>query len=994
MGSDKVHKIASTTFTINDKYKDLKVIGQGSYGVVCSAFDTNQKKNVAIKKITPMTKHTSDAKHVIREIRLMRHMGKHENIVSLDDLIVRETADELYIVMELMDSDLHRVIQSPQILTESHYRHFMHQLLCGVKYLHDNSIIHRDLKPGNLLITRDCKLRITDFGLSRGINGAASEPIDEPMTEHVVTRWYRSPELMLCPDGLYTYAVDVWSCGCIMAEMLRRRPLFPGKNFIEQLTLIFDVIGAPKPHETVHIHNDQAVKYLASQALKQKVALDTLFHRAPVGSLDLMDRLLLFTPEKRPSVDEALESSFFTPISTSSLIAPSLVFPPVSSEFEFNFENEELSKFQLKQIIMKEVNSFHRERHPQRQETAATTITNKNNSNNNIVGPSISDITNRRTASANPVRRRASVDGANKSTASSTSTSSTAHTIANTRQLQHTHTHTATTTTAGGLGLSRPVSSSRVRTGSNGTVAAFVAVETLAGNRMGSQGGGQGGGIGARPQSNRITKTDKDKSTQGSSEATRKMDTRYGKPSATLRHELSEGRSNGKSTTVTNSIPNSPARKNISAQRLLDDTGGQAMVFLSPGRYHKQHSYDDDDVSETHGPTRPSENPFYRPSGSGVMTMKNEKVMDDKMSALRRKLEELDKDALIDDNDDDDVDEEDLDLEGEGDNSEAMLHGAIFQWSVSQKSALECRPSSHVLSSTRDRDRGTESKSYSSGTKKGVVSKSIIDDNGKMSWDRSVNGVSKDVINNRYDRDYDDAPTVTAGTQRRNSAFRTRKHSVNETVREKEAPAVATRGAVQSQSHVSSFASRRAASAGRGRVPKQSDSDLLPEKGLKIPLEKSTSSKLSSTAAAAILTARSGSGSGVTAMTGSGSDVLMPDTARSKPQLTSRYLNTVEQPVRKNKEEQHQQQQKKKKQTQKDKVVVSNMASAEAQIKRKWEILELERQLKWEQERLKSLAQSRKVDGGSVSGSGKRSGSANNNNNILRSSSAGRTFRP
>jgi hypothetical protein len=141
--SEKVHYIASTTFTIDRQYSDLKLIGKGSYGIVCSANDITIHTKVAIKKITPMAKDLLDAKHVLREIRLMRHMGKHENIISLTNLMVRENADELYIVMELLDSDLHRVLQSPQILTQSHFRFFLFQLLCGVKYLHDNRIIHR-----------------------------------------------------------------------------------------------------------------------------------------------------------------------------------------------------------------------------------------------------------------------------------------------------------------------------------------------------------------------------------------------------------------------------------------------------------------------------------------------------------------------------------------------------------------------------------------------------------------------------------------------------------------------------------------------------------------------------------------------------------------------------------------------------------------------------------------------------------------------------------
>ena len=128
----------------------------------------------------------------------MQLLGGHANIVSMRDLFCNEQNDELYIVMDLMDSDLHRIIQSPQTLTDAHNRYFMYQLLRGVKYIHAQGIIHRDLKPGNLLVTRNCELRITDFGLARQ-HLLASEGKDagnedvKPMTQHVVTRWYRIP---------------------------------------------------------------------------------------------------------------------------------------------------------------------------------------------------------------------------------------------------------------------------------------------------------------------------------------------------------------------------------------------------------------------------------------------------------------------------------------------------------------------------------------------------------------------------------------------------------------------------------------------------------------------------------------------------------------------------------------------------------------------------------------------------------------------------------
>ncbi len=197
---EKTYYLSNTLFTLDSNYSELKILGKGSYGVVVSAHSEKLNKKIAIKKITPVAKHLQDCKHVLREVRLLRYLGRHENIITLEDLILREQQDELYIIMELMDSDLHHIIQSKQPLTEQHFQHFMYQLFCGLKYLHDHRIIHRDLKPGNLLVSRDCKLRITDFGLARerpmGKGDDPDESVDQAMTEHVVTRWYRPPELM------------------------------------------------------------------------------------------------------------------------------------------------------------------------------------------------------------------------------------------------------------------------------------------------------------------------------------------------------------------------------------------------------------------------------------------------------------------------------------------------------------------------------------------------------------------------------------------------------------------------------------------------------------------------------------------------------------------------------------------------------------------------------------------------------------------------------
>ena len=366
--SKTTHKIASTTFTLDsERFSDLKPIGKGSYGVVVGAMDVDIGRRVAIKKISEMAKHTVDAKHILRECRIMRYMGRHENIVTLEDLMIERENDELYIVMELLDSDLHRVLQSKQSLSENHFKHFMMQILCGLKYLHDNRIIHRDLKPGNILVTRDCKLRITDFGLARerpiGSNHHdPDEDIAEPMTEHVVTRWYRPPELMLCPDGMYTYAVDLWSVGCIFAEMLGRKPLFPGKNFVDQLTLIFNIIGTPLASEVSHIRNSQARKFLSNQNGKRAVPMQDLYPKASQSALALLENLLIFAPERRLTVDEALASSFLDGAVDED--SPSMVFPRSDARCEFEFERDGSTKLELRELIHAEAKSLRNERTP------------------------------------------------------------------------------------------------------------------------------------------------------------------------------------------------------------------------------------------------------------------------------------------------------------------------------------------------------------------------------------------------------------------------------------------------------------------------------------------------------------------------------------------------------------------------------------------------------------------------------------------------------
>ena len=238
--------VGGHTFTVPSRYdfSGSRILGRGSFGLVATACDSQQGgKPVAVKRIRPYANDEWDARHTLREIRLMRLLGPHPNVISLFDLSLCEEKAELYMVMELMDCDLHRIIQSKQALTDLHLKTFALQLLEGIKAMHAVGVFHRDLKPGNLLVSKDCQLRITDFGLARfmderTLSGANA---NNPMTEYVVTRWYRSPELLLAPSRPYSEAIDMWSVGCIVAELLRRKPLFPGKSHANQVQLIFEV---------------------------------------------------------------------------------------------------------------------------------------------------------------------------------------------------------------------------------------------------------------------------------------------------------------------------------------------------------------------------------------------------------------------------------------------------------------------------------------------------------------------------------------------------------------------------------------------------------------------------------------------------------------------------------------------------------------------------------------------------------------------------------
>ena len=228
-----------------NRYSVHEVIGKGSYGVVCSATDTKTDKKVAVKKITDIFEHVSDATRILREVKLLRAL-KHPDVVEILHILLpsnpREFKD-VYVVFELLDTDLHQVIKANDDLTQDHHQFFLYQLLRGLKYIHTANVYHRDLKPKNILANADCKLKICDFGLARP-SFHDQGPTTVFWTDYVATRWYRAPEVILSWKQ-YTAAIDVWSVGCILAELIRRKPLLPAQSEQEQMMMITNLVGKP-----------------------------------------------------------------------------------------------------------------------------------------------------------------------------------------------------------------------------------------------------------------------------------------------------------------------------------------------------------------------------------------------------------------------------------------------------------------------------------------------------------------------------------------------------------------------------------------------------------------------------------------------------------------------------------------------------------------------------------------------------------------------------
>lgn len=347
--SKSTQEIQEEINLLDPRYVIEKIIGAGSYGMVLRARDTVDNCLVAIKRVNKeIFEEVILAKRILREIKLLAHFHD-DNIIGLRNILTpkHEDFDSFFIVMDIMETDLKQVLRSGQKLTDAHIQFFIYQALRALRVIHSAGVIHRDITPANILVNTNCDLKICDFGL-------AKEESDEgeDMTDYVTMRWYRAPELVM-EHRNYTTQIDVWGIGCILGELLGSRPLCQGKDRVNQLDKIIEVIGTPSEEEISAVGSLAAQKYLKKKSYRPATDWAAKYPNATPESLDLLRRMLMFHPDKRVTVEEAMRHPYLTSLHDEADEAIKLEL------FTFD-ENEQKTIMDVKRAIFQESIKFHK----------------------------------------------------------------------------------------------------------------------------------------------------------------------------------------------------------------------------------------------------------------------------------------------------------------------------------------------------------------------------------------------------------------------------------------------------------------------------------------------------------------------------------------------------------------------------------------------------------------------------------------------------------
>ncbi|EED18531.1 protein kinase (NpkA), putative [Talaromyces stipitatus ATCC 10500] len=296
-----------------DNYERLNHIEEGSYGVVSRARDLASGEIVALKKLKIDNAPDGFPVTGLREIQTLQR-ARHVNIVNLREIVMGNSMKDVYLVMDFLEHDLKTLLDDmPEPFLPSEIKTLLQQIFSATEFLHANWILHRDLKTSNLLLNNRGEIKLADFGMARYFG----DPKPAHLTQLVVTLWYRSPELLLGAER-YGAEIDMWSVGCIFGELLRKEPLFTGKNEVDQLAKIFAITGPPTQQSWPtfrSLPNAKSLRLPPSSSSSNGSATPLLprsqFPYLTNAGLNLLSSLLALNPSSRPTAAECLRHAYF-----------------------------------------------------------------------------------------------------------------------------------------------------------------------------------------------------------------------------------------------------------------------------------------------------------------------------------------------------------------------------------------------------------------------------------------------------------------------------------------------------------------------------------------------------------------------------------------------------------------------------------------------------------------------------------------------------------